>query len=88
MNRIGEAVDAGSDRTCRNCGTHVTEQFARVFGDERDRVYRCMSCDSKRRLHRGSAAGRVVDHPDPQNRPNRNRGARVDDSVTLEGGSQ
>lgn len=30
--------------TCRTCGTHVTVQFARVFGDNEDTVHTCMGC--------------------------------------------
>jgi hypothetical protein len=29
---------------CRNCGEHVTVQFARVFGDNQDRVRKCIAC--------------------------------------------
>jgi len=29
---------------CVTCGNHVTEQFARVFGDNRDVVRRCIDC--------------------------------------------
>ncbi|MXR40354.1 hypothetical protein GRX01_03155 [Halobaculum sp. WSA2] len=29
---------------CVTCGTHVTERFARVFGDNRNVVRRCMDC--------------------------------------------
>lgn len=29
---------------CVTCGNHVTEQFARVFGDNRNVVRRCIGC--------------------------------------------
>ena len=29
---------------CRNCGEHVTVQFARVFGDNSDTVEKCIAC--------------------------------------------
>lgn len=29
---------------CVTCGNHVTEQFARVFGDNRDVVRHCIAC--------------------------------------------
>ncbi|UIP01521.1 hypothetical protein Hbl1158_15405 (plasmid) [Halobaculum sp. CBA1158] len=29
---------------CVTCGSHVTERFARVFGDNRDVVRRCIAC--------------------------------------------
>ena len=29
---------------CLTCGNHVTERFARVFGDNKDVVRRCIGC--------------------------------------------
>ncbi|MGB9955676.1 MULTISPECIES: DUF7563 family protein [Haloferax] len=29
---------------CNDCGTFVTPQFARVFGDNEDNLYGCHSC--------------------------------------------
>jgi hypothetical protein len=29
---------------CKNCGAHVTTQFARVFGDNEDTVHHCIGC--------------------------------------------
>lgn len=58
-------------RDCLRCGTHVSEQFQRVFVDDRDRVYRCPECDTFLRLSRGSAAGLDVEFPDPLESPNR-----------------
>ncbi|WP_435064301.1 DUF7563 family protein [Halobaculum sp. EA56] len=29
---------------CVRCGHHVTERFARVFGDNEDVVHRCIGC--------------------------------------------
>ncbi|APX96335.1 DUF7563 family protein [Natronorubrum daqingense] len=55
-----------SDSTCRHCGSYVTDQFGRVFGDGDDRVHRCCHCDSYRRIQRGSAAGIAVGIPDPE----------------------
>jgi len=49
------------DTKCRNCGTHVTERFAAVFGDDADDVHRCPACDSMPRINRGSAAGRRIE---------------------------
>jgi len=45
---------------CSNCGGHVTEQFARVFGDRDDVVHGCVECSSFRELQEGAAAGRQV----------------------------
>lgn len=30
---------------CRNCGTRVTADFARVFGDNQGRVFHCHECN-------------------------------------------
>mgnify|MGYP006993517817 CR=1 FL=1 len=35
---------------CTNCDGHITEQFARVFGDNQDRVHTCMGCGSNAEL--------------------------------------
>ncbi|TYT61791.1 DUF7563 family protein [Natrialba swarupiae] len=60
--------------TCLHCGAHVTDQFGRVFGDDRDRAHRCGDCDSYARLSRGSAAGVDVPIPDPETSPGRHGG--------------
>ncbi|MCU4744285.1 DUF7563 family protein [Natronoglomus mannanivorans] len=60
--------------TCRHCGAHVTDQFCRVFGDNRHRAHRCGECDSYRRLSRGSAAGEDVAVPDPETSEGRHGG--------------
>lgn len=45
----------GSTNTsCRNCGSYVTESFARVFGDNDDHVYACLECSTMRALRTGS----------------------------------
>jgi hypothetical protein len=35
---------------CNNCGSFVTPQFARVFGDNDDEVYGCLNCQTAREL--------------------------------------
>jgi hypothetical protein len=35
---------------CQNCGQHVTPQFARVFGDNRNVVDGCPGCVPGREL--------------------------------------
>ncbi|AXR77685.1 DUF7563 family protein [Natrarchaeobaculum sulfurireducens] len=60
--------------TCLHCGGHVTNQFARVFGDDRDRAHRCGECDTYARLSRGSAAGLEVPIPDPETSEGRHGG--------------
>ena len=44
---------------CQNCGTHVSERFARVMGDENNIVHACPQCDSEGALRAGTAAGKT-----------------------------
>ncbi|MFA9502378.1 hypothetical protein A6E15_02075 [Natrinema saccharevitans] len=60
--------------TCLHCGTHVTDRFRRVFGDDEDRAHRCGDCDTYARLSRGSAAGVDVAVPDPETSEGRHGG--------------
>lgn len=53
--------------SCRNCGEHVLEQTARVFGDNRDRLWHCNSCVSLRDLAQGAGT-------DPDYDPSIDRG--------------
>lgn len=46
-----ESSSAGA--RCRNCGTHVTQQFARVFGDNGDVVHGCPACTTYREMQSG-----------------------------------
>nr|WP_207891150.1 hypothetical protein [Natrarchaeobius chitinivorans] len=46
-----ESSTAGA--RCRNCGTHVTQQFARVFGDNGDVVHGCPGCTTYREMQSG-----------------------------------
>lgn len=71
---------------CTFCGAHVSDDFRRVFGDEDNVAHRCLTCDSRFRVQKGSATGKEVDHPDPQNDPNRNRGPRV--NARTDGGDE
>lgn len=41
--------------SCDNCGSFVTPDFARVFGDNRNRVDGCVRCMSFRELQEGGA---------------------------------
>ena len=46
---------------CRNCGAHVSEDYARVYGDGDHVVHHCLHCDSPKFLRAGSSAGRDPD---------------------------
>jgi hypothetical protein len=41
---------------CRNCGTYVTPDFARVFGNDEDEVFGCPACAPFSALMSGRAA--------------------------------
>ena len=49
---------------CQHCGAHVSERYARVYGDEDGVVHRCLHCESPQFLMAGSSAGREVDIAD------------------------
>lgn len=42
---------------CENCGEHLTDRYARVFGDINDVVHGCMHCRTHGDVQDGSAAG-------------------------------
>nr|WP_141466633.1 hypothetical protein [Salinadaptatus halalkaliphilus] len=46
-----ESSTAGA--RCRNCGEHVTQQFARVFGDNGNIVHGCPACTTYREMQSG-----------------------------------
>ena len=49
---------AATNRRCQNCGEYVTDQFAKVFGNNEDRVYACLDCSTTRALREGVATDR------------------------------
>lgn len=75
---------SGDLRTCEFCDAHVTSDFRRSYGTGNRRALRCPNCDSWARIERGSAAGRDVDHPDPQNHANRNGGRELRGPTAVE----
>lgn len=42
---------------CENCGSHKTDAYARVFGDNNDVVHHCGDCVTNSNVQDGSAAG-------------------------------
>ncbi|WP_170093777.1 DUF7563 family protein [Halomicrobium mukohataei] len=78
MVRVIRLPESRIDKTtCQHCGTHVSRDFRRTFGDEDDIAHRCAACDCMARLSAGSAAGKSVSKADPADHPNRNRGQRT-----------
>lgn len=41
---------------CKNCGSEVTDSFARVFGTNTNEVLACPECTSMRSIMEGGAA--------------------------------
>ena len=42
--------------SCSNCGAFVTDDFARVFGDNDDEVHACPECSDDTVVRNGAAA--------------------------------
>jgi hypothetical protein len=40
---------------CKNCNAYVTQQFARVFGDNNNTVHACIECSTLHALREGEA---------------------------------
>ena len=40
---------------CRNCGSFVTRDFARVFGNNHDEVFGCLDCMTATDVKKGGA---------------------------------
>ncbi len=49
-----EETDTGTRTRCGNCGKTVTQQFARVFGNNDDEIWGCPECKSYRELKDGA----------------------------------
>ncbi|WP_233274872.1 DUF7563 family protein [Haladaptatus cibarius] len=52
-----------ADTQCRNCGSFVTPQFTRVFGNNQNEVFGCFECMTATEVKRGRA-----NHPDKADR--------------------
>lgn len=49
-------VERGSERTrCNACGSYVTHDFIRVFGDNDGEIAACPACSTMRDLSRGGS---------------------------------
>lgn len=51
-NRSRGSVSHASNQ-CRNCNNYVTQQFARVFGDNTNTVHACIECSTLHALREG-----------------------------------
>lgn len=45
----------GNEHRCLGCDTHVSAEFARVFGDNDDTIYACLNCSTLSALRDGQA---------------------------------
>ena len=54
-NRVPRRESEYSDRRCRNCGSFITPDFARVFGNNDDEVFGCFDCLSATAVKNGAA---------------------------------
>lgn len=50
------SAGVGGVPECQGCGGHVSDDFARVFGDNADEVYNCLTCSDWATIQRGDAA--------------------------------
>ena len=58
---------------CQKCGGHVSKAFRRVHGDQDDVAHRCLTCDTRKRIQNGTAAGLESNRVDPLDQPGRYR---------------
>lgn len=49
----------GVQNQCGHCGTHVSHDFARVFGDNEGTVHRCPSCAVAKSIYAGAAESTI-----------------------------
>ncbi|WP_227353791.1 DUF7563 family protein [Haladaptatus salinisoli] len=60
MQPTGETTHPNEYR-CRNCGAFVTQEFARVFGNNDDEVFGCLDCMSATKVKNGGASAEDAD---------------------------
>ncbi|MGM0592756.1 MAG: DUF7563 family protein [Halobacteriota archaeon] len=46
-------VEPVQTNRCRNCHSYVSQQFARVFGNNDDEVHACIECSTLHTLREG-----------------------------------
>ncbi|WP_456071297.1 DUF7563 family protein [Haladaptatus caseinilyticus] len=50
-----------NERRCRSCGSFVTPEFTRVFGNNDDEVFGCLDCMSATAVRNGNARTQTTD---------------------------
>jgi hypothetical protein len=53
IHKAEDAPTTDLKQRCDNCGSHVSEAFTRVFGDNDGRLHQCLSCSTTRELEDG-----------------------------------
>lgn len=57
---MSQQLETEIDSRCRGCGAHVSDSFARVFGDNTDIVHSCLACETYAAVFNGAAATGVT----------------------------
>ena len=60
-NRLQTGDGTIAENRCRNCGSFVTRDFARVFGNNHNEVFGCLDCMTATDVKKGGARAREVD---------------------------
>ena len=53
--------DTVAENRCRSCGSFVTRDFARVFGNNHNEVFGCLECMTATEVKKGGARAEEVD---------------------------
>jgi hypothetical protein len=54
-NDRGDRADRDQRNKCHKCNSFISQQFARVFGDNDDRAHACIRCSTLHSLRDGDA---------------------------------
>lgn len=60
-NRLKAGDGTVAENRCQNCGSFVTRDFARVFGNNRNEVFGCLDCMTATEVKKGGARAETVD---------------------------
>ncbi|WP_049970468.1 DUF7563 family protein [Haladaptatus cibarius] len=59
--RLTSRNDTVTENRCRSCGSFVTRDFARVFGNNENDVFGCLECMTATEVKKGGARAEHVD---------------------------
>lgn len=57
----GTSSDTMADSRCQSCGSFVTKDFAKVFGNNHNEVFGCLECMTATEVKKGGARAEDVD---------------------------